>query len=304
MKRSSLIFVSLAASVIVSHIPSHAAPGTSEGPESQAAKEKMGDHEAVNRVLEKLFAGLKALDPDERIRNLDLLRGAPKGRAVKAVSELLTSEPEWMVRSQAIQTLQRNGGPELAPLFLLTAKKDSSDFVRRTAIRALSRVDGKRHVAQLREFLNDRDPRARAIAAVELAYHGDSSGYDFAISHLDDPNHRIRAYAADAMIYAGKPETLPLLRARLDSETSAAAQRPLLKAIRHIELLQAPEQERTKMIRTGFADADLGVRSWAAWELIERGDDEARAILKAISSDRNHPGSIEASQALAVLDYD
>ncbi|MBI5595382.1 MAG: HEAT repeat domain-containing protein [Elusimicrobia bacterium] len=264
----------------------------------------MRDPEAVNRVLEKMFAGLKSSDPDERIRNLDLLRGAPKGRAVKAVSELLNSEPEWMVRSQAIQTLQRNGGPELAPLFLSTAKKDSSDFVRRTAIRALSRLDGKRHIAELREFLKDKDPRARAIAAVELAYHGDSSGYDFAISHLDDPNHRIRAYAADAMIYAGKPETLPVLKRRLDSETSAAAQRSVVKAIRHIELLQAPEQERMKIIRTGFADADLGVRSWAAWELIERGDDAARAILKEVAADRNNPGSLEASQALAVLDYD
>jgi len=304
VKRSRPSFLVFAATLVVAHIPSYTASEARERPVSQAANENMRDPEAVNKVLEKMFAGLKSSNPGERIRNLELLRGAPKGRAVKAVSELLISEPEWMVRSQAIQTLQRNGGPELASLFLSTAKKDSNDFVRRTAIRALSRVDGNRRIAELREFLKDRDPRARAIAAVELAYHGDSSGYDFAVSHLDDSNHRIRAYAADAMIYAGKPETLPLLRRRLDSETSAAAQRQLIKAIHHIELLQAPEQERTKIIRKGFADADLGVRSWAAWELIEKGDDEARAILKKISSDHNHPGSTEASQALAVLDYD
>lgn len=305
VKRSSLSFLVFAATLVVAHIPSYTAPEARERPVSQAAKEKMRDPEAVNRVLEKMFAGLKSPDPEERIRNLDLLSGAPKGRAVKAVSELLDSEPKWMVRSQAIQTLQRNGGAELAPLFLSTAKKDSSDFVRHTAIRALSRLDGKRHIAELREFLKDKDPLARAIAAVELAYHGDSSGYDFALAHLEDPNPRIRTYAADALIYTGKPETLPLLKRRLDkAESSVSVREELIKAVRHIELLQAPEPNRPQIIRQGFEHADMKVRRWAAWELIEKGDDAARAILKEVSSDRNSPGSVEASQALAVLDYD
>jgi quinoprotein glucose dehydrogenase len=127
----------------------------------------------------------------------------------------LLGHPDWRVRLEAQYTLAERGAESFPILSRVATHADEAPSARLHAVWALGQLAAKKNddaLSVIGGLINDRTPEIRAQSAKLLGDNRVASASAALIAHLEDPNARVRFFAAQSLGKLGRPEgTAPLL---------------------------------------------------------------------------------------------
>jgi HEAT repeat protein len=124
----------------------------------------------LHRQLVRKLAVMAQSDPEPLVRSAALMALTRQDAATAVdLARRLRTDPDTMVRWDAVKVMAASGGPELVPAFIEVAGNDASEDVRREATRALGAYGEPRVIDALVLRLNDEGPSVRHAARMSLA---------------------------------------------------------------------------------------------------------------------------------------
>ncbi len=236
------------------------APGPGAGEESAACRaEKTGEDDSAavdsepsrERLEVAVITALpKAADARELASLLSRLMECG-GRKTLRVARTLLAHPDARVRSNAVELIERFGGPADVEV-LLPLLKDSNNRVLGTVVKALGTLGYERTPILLRKMLASPHVSMResgVFAAVALKDRFDL--LDLLLAFVDDPYEGVRRRVVEALADYNDPRVTQALKARLsddDEEVRRAAIRILeSRGVNVDELLEHGMLERKVM---------------------------------------------------------
>lgn len=177
-------------------------------------------------MLDRLAEEIHSLDPQRRLKALQVAGYVEAGRELQDLLRELLSDPDPRVRATAVKIVEVSGNVEGMRL-LVGALGDPDDRVRANAVEAFEEIGDPRYAQLLIPFLSDPDNRVRANAAKALWVLGRREVKETLEGMLAAPEEEMRlsaAWAIGEMRYEGfvrvledrmKEEPSPRVRARL-----------------------------------------------------------------------------------------
>lgn len=258
---------------------------------------------AGRQSTSSLLEGLGAEDPKLRQACIGVLRELKDETAIEVLKVAATKDSAWMVRNTAIAALADSyaGRKSIATLTEI-AEKDADWINRNDAIKALSKILASESVPILKRLLTHSDAHTKVAAARELGVHGDAGGLEAATKGLQHTDRRVREKAASALRAIGSPLAVAALQRRIDDPNEDFRVKEVaLGAIRHIDMVAQPPDERTAILNAALEDDDRIVRSWAISELVAAGGPDARNVFERVAHTPGHPAAKQAAQALQMI---
>lgn len=197
------------------------------------------------------------------------------------------SDPDWSIRSLAVDALAEVGG-EREAAFVLHLLDDPESAVRSDAAGALGRLGYKLAAQRLVNVLrNDREPLVRVCAAEALGDIGVTSAdvKDALITAMNtDHSILVRAYASESLGRLGLAETMPVIRDQLTRERSTRARASMLEALSRLgdsdaftSLLRIFKRLKNAYIRSAVVNMLIGLATTDNAEVISEAADDVLA---------------------------
>lgn len=257
---------------------------------------------APREALPALVSALDDSNPDKRKRSLRMLGRLGLPESKNAVFRAMKSDPDWMVRHEAIWTANEMGDVDIVAPLREAIGRDSHGMNRAMAIRVLSFRLKAKSLAIIKHGLEDSDPIVKLASARELGRYGDNSGREVVERFLDHADWRTKAMAFEALAFVGDAKDMPrLIRIAADPNENQQVQIKALQASLTIELKSMPNPGIRKYIDDALGSDSWAKRSWAATELLNRGDAQSLDTLRKAASSPGHPAQDDCAQALRQL---
>jgi HEAT repeat protein len=247
------------------------------------------------RGFEPLLRAVRDEDAEVRSEAAWALGVSKDRRAVPALVERLKDESP-LVRKSSLEGLGRLGDAQVADA--VAGLIGDGDFaVKIAAAIALLQINDPRGLDPVSAGLNDAAPlnRERAATAVAVAYPRlkmDALVPIFAKA-LDDPEIRVRIYAAPALAHIGS-------RAATDALLAETSDRQSLRFVLQ-SLDETRDTRALETLKNYLNDADAEIRSTAAQRIGAFGDQSSAALLISRLNDPSTDVRVAVIQALVAL---
>lgn len=208
----------------------------------------------------------------------------PQAR-IRGLLEELRS-PDVEVRNNAVQSLGKLGGKDVAHEILLACKRESDPFVRASLAVAVGQAAKEDGLDALRAFLNDEDPRVRANAIEGMSFLPAQQAAQWITPHLKDEDSRVKVNAYTALGKIRKIDLLQALGRMLDSE------KVWLRDSAAYALCKLEIPESVPLLERALADPFQGVRLKARNGLVLLAKAEvsqAQKALERVGGERDSP---------------
>lgn len=180
------------------------------------------------------------------------------------VQSLDSSDPQ--VRIDSIQALGKIDNAKSAVL-LLRLLADEYRYVRQFAAETLAQL-GKHGALALLQALKDEKECVRESAVYGLGFVCSRTAIDALIPMLDDPDDKVRYYAADSLSRVGDDTSVePLIRSLKRRDETSDVRNSIADA-----LVQIGGHQTTQLLTELLQDEDAEVRRWAGVALGDLAD--------------------------------
>lgn len=196
----------------------------------------------------------------------------------------LTGSPDMKLSLMAINALRDIGAREALPeLKSLLSAAGLGEGHKVCLLAAIGRLGGPAEAAVARAFLEDPNDSVQTAAAAALAMLGSSEGKALLLKMTESDNQFAQRLAIESLGYFSDPEGQSLLKKRVaapggrwKTEARIALERRRLGGVPGTE-------ERLREFGKLASDPNYGVAKWAIGEIAERGDEQAKQVLRDLS---------------------
>ena len=222
--------------------------------------------------LEALILALNSSRDAEVLTALDLLE---QQRKTKLVPSLILFHPSQPVVTRALDILEADGRKDLTPI-LTRLRTHPEPKVRAAAVRVLATLEAPDDLIQ--KFLDDKESRVRATAAVALARRGlfDDAKLEALVAN-DDPKeqHALQTSLLRAIRRQPDPRFVPLVRKLATTKDRGV----MVELARTMGVLRDPEFIEALISYLAFGDP----REPARQALVRYGEPAAKALIDAMT---------------------
>jgi HEAT repeat protein len=251
-----------------------------------------------------LIAGLKESDPRTRLQCFKYLRTFHAGTDLDAISDATIKEEDFSAQQYGVMAIASFKNDAAVDRLKKVLAASANMNIRTVALREIASISGQSAIPFFLSILNDAHQPllVRSNAGRELARLGDASGHAVAVEALRDNLALTREAGIQTLGLLGRQGDVSLLEAKTNDPSESERTKLIArKALQHHALTNLSEAERLPYLEKSLADSHAWVRAWAISELAEQKDVRARTILKGASSQAEHPGNREATEALQTI---
>ncbi|MBI5361179.1 MAG: HEAT repeat domain-containing protein [Planctomycetes bacterium] len=185
-------------------------------------------------MAEKLSEELQSLDPDRRIKALQIIEIADKSKELEPFLLELINDPDRKVRATVIKAISLLGSVNAIKLLIKTLG-DPDRRTRANAVEAFEDIGNKKLGTLLMPFLKDPDNRVRANAAKALWNLGYSETKDVLEEMLCDPVENMRLSAVWALGEINYPGVRIVLKKVAEEDQSPLVRNKALKTLEELK---------------------------------------------------------------------
>jgi HEAT repeat protein len=204
--------------------------------------------------------------------SLDLLIGA-------------TSDPDPLVRRQAVLSLRKIGDPAALPRIRALVVPDQERGLLKVALVGLGELGTSQDQARMRPYLRHGDETVRVTAAGALAMLGSDEGLDVLLAGTSSDDAVAIKNATYALGFLRDPAARSRLEEILD-DSSAPWRSQATMALARQDLAGADEAERAARLGALARGRDRQLATWALTELLRSSDAEASGEARRLASGR------------------
>ncbi|MBM4374299.1 MAG: HEAT repeat domain-containing protein [Deltaproteobacteria bacterium] len=188
----------------------------------------------LTRVADEVLPWLQESDARLRIAGCDVVRASPTPEGVAALARVLSdAKPE--VREAAARALGSIGGTgSVSPL--LGRMDDASPRVRAVVLRSLGQLGDSRATIPILSKLQDPEPQVRASAARAVGALRDPRAASSLEVALSDKDADVVLAALEALGKTGASESVPVIAALLEEESSVGGRAVSSRSVREVGL--------------------------------------------------------------------